>query len=267
MSDDSIRYWHALTSRDVASLGDRDPVVVLPVAAIEQHGPHLPLSTDLDIGLGLLRAAFQRLPKDFPAWVLPPIALGASSEHERFPGTVSLDPALLGALVEAHAAAVARAGARRLVLSNSHGGNRHVLESAALGIRAKHGLLVVKTHYFLFPPPTDVGIPDHEWRHGLHGGAVETAMMSHLRPDLVHRDAVTPSPSLGEELEGALHQVSPTNDAASFAWLAEDLNPGGVTGDPGLANGDTGRRLIEYYGSRLAEVIQDAKAFPISHLG
>ena len=265
MSDDPIRYWHALTTAEIETMADLDPVVVLPIAAIEQHGPHLPLSTDLDIGLGILTDAFGRLSDDFPVWVLPPIAVGASLEHERFPGTVTVDAELLAGLIDAHASAVARIGARRLVLSNSHGGNRHVLETAALRIRARHGLLVVKSHYFLFPPPPDA-LPDNEWRHGLHGGMVETAMMLYLRPDAVRQSEATRSPSLGEELEDSLRQVGPAREAASFAWLADDLNLTGVTGDAGLADAQLGQRLVEHYGALLADVIQDAKEFPLERL-
>ena len=92
MPEKSIRYWQSMTTSDVPRAVDRDPVVIVPLAAIEQHGSHLPLSTDLEIGMGLLASAFRQLPDDFPAWVLPPLAVGASEEHMRFPGTLSLAP-------------------------------------------------------------------------------------------------------------------------------------------------------------------------------
>ena len=101
MADGAIRWWQTLTTVDAEAVELSDPVVVLPVAAIEQHGPHLPLSTDLEIGLGLLAEAFQRLPDGFPAWVLPPQAIGCSREHARFPGTLTLEPEQLSALIEA----------------------------------------------------------------------------------------------------------------------------------------------------------------------
>ena len=132
MPDDPIRWWQSLTTAEAASFASRDPVAILPIAAIEQHGPHLPLSTDLDIGLGLLAAAFQQLPGDCPAWVLPPQALGASREHARFSGTISLEPEPLIAAIEAAGDALARDGVRRLVLCNSHGGNRPALDTAGL---------------------------------------------------------------------------------------------------------------------------------------
>ncbi len=261
-----IRYWQTLTTVEAARLAVRDPVVVLPLAALEQHGPHLPLSTDLDIGIGLLERAFEHLPDDFQAWVLPPLAVGASREHARFAGTVSLDPALLGAVVQAHGAALARAGVRRLVLSNSHGGNRAVLDSAALRLRNELGLLVVKANYFRFPRPDDVDLPATEWRHGLHGGAVETAMMLHLRPDLVRMDAAHPARSIDEELERTLRRVSAGGDAAGFAWLAGDLNPSGAAGNAALADAGIGARLVAWYGAALADVIRDAGQFPLERL-
>ena len=124
MADGAIRWWQTLTTVDVGAIALSDPVVVLPVAAIEQHGRHLPLSTDLEIGLGLLSDAFRRLPDDFSAWALPPQAIGCSREHARFPGTLSLEPDELAALIEGTGEALAHVGVRRIVLSNSHGGNR-----------------------------------------------------------------------------------------------------------------------------------------------
>ena len=255
-----------MTTTEVERLVNRDPVVILPVAAIEQHGPHLPLSTDLDIGLGLLAAAFQRLEGDFPAVSLPPVAVGASLEHARFAGTLSIDPGLLDKMVYQQGVALHRAGVRRMVLSNSHGGNVAALHTAGLRLRETHGLLVVKANYFLLPPPDTVQLPSSEWRHGLHGGAVETAMMLHLHPDAVRREHATHHPSGAEALEGSLRLVGPEEPAASFSWLAGDLHPSGATGHAELADQAMGERLVDYYGGKLADVMRDAKAFPADAL-
>ncbi len=265
MTDTPIRLWETMTTTDVRDLAASDPVVILPLAAIEQHGPHLPLSTDLEIGMGLLAAAFRNLPDDVGAWVLPPLTVGASREHERWPGTVSLDHELLAAVIYRHGVALAQCGVRRLVLSNSHGGNRAVMDQAGLRLRAEHRLLVVKASYFRFTPPDDVNLPTDEWRHGLHGGAVETAMMLHLRPDLVRRDRVQNSRSLGHDLEGTLSRLGPEGQAP-FSWLADDLSRTGVTGDARLADAAMGRRLVEHYGEALGEVIREAQAFPLERL-
>jgi creatinine amidohydrolase len=262
---DSIPLWQSLTTRQIDEVVARDPVVILPLAAIEQHGPHLPLSTDLDIGLGLLASAFGELPDDFPAFVLPPQAVGTSEEHLGFAGTLSLPAAVLSDVIQQHGTALHTCGVRRLVISNSHGGNRHAIDHAALTLRRQHRLLVVKASYFTFPRPADVDLPDVEWRHGLHAGAVETAMMMHLRPDLVRTLPEHPGTSLGEELDATLHHLAPEG-TASFAWLAGDLHATGATGYPRLADVEKGRRLVAHYGNILADVIRDARAFPLARL-
>ena len=265
MSDDPIRYWQTLTTVEAAALAARDPVIVLPLAAIEQHGPHLPLSTDLVIGLGLLAEAFRRLPPDLPVRALPPQAVGTSGEHGRFAGTLSLTPELLIESLVQTGAAVGAAGVRRLVVANSHGGNLSAVDIAARRLREEEDLLVVKATYFDAPRPSHTGLPEEEWRYGLHGGAVETAMMRHLRPDLVRLDAVQRFPSLDEDLSGMLRQVS-AEGGASFAWLAGDLNPQGVAGDATLGTAELGARLVAHYGQVLANVIRDARAFPLDRL-
>jgi len=240
-------------------------LVILPLAATEQHGPHLPLSTDADIGLGLLEAAFDHLPASVGAELLPIVRVGASQEHARFPGTVSVSTEeLIGTIVE-EGAELASEGVRRLLLSNSHGGNRHAMEAAALRLRAEHGMLVVKASWFRFPRPADVALPEQEWRHGLHGGAVETAMMLHLRPDLVRMKEIARFPSVAEDLEGRLRRLGPEGEA-SFAWLAGDLNPEGVVGDATLATPEMGSRLVAHYSRFLADVILDALEFPLELL-
>ena len=240
---------------------------MLPLAAIEQHGPHLPLSTDLDIGRGLLARAGARLPSAFPVRALPELSIGASTEHVQpgLAGTLALDSEQLAALVIRIGGALADCGVRRLVLSNSHGGNRHAIETAGLHLRRERGLLVVKATYFSFPRPADVDLPEAEWRHGLHGGAVETAMMLHLHPDRVRTGKIRRFASFGEDLEAAGSRILPEGPAA-FAWLAGDLNRSGAVGDAGLATAELGRLLVEHYGDALAAIIRDARDFPIDRL-
>jgi creatinine amidohydrolase len=259
------RNWSALSAAAVADAVRRDPVAILPLAATEQHGPHLPLSTDVDIGMGILTAALDLLPPAFEAWTLPMITVGASQEHTRFAGTESVSTEELVRVIVAHGARLAGAGVRRMVLSNSHGGNRHAIDAAALFLRAEHDMLVAKASWFRFPRPPDVTLPEGEWRHGLHGGALETAMMLHLRPERVRRDAIERFPSLGEELERTLRRVGPEGPVP-FAWLAGDLNPLGVVGDAELATAEMGRTLVDHYARVLADVIQDARDFPLDRL-
>ena len=265
MTSRGRRDWSALSPEEADAAARGDPVVVLPLAATEQHGPHLPTSTDRDIGEGLLAAALDQLPDDVDVWTLATVAVGASQEHGRFPGTRSVTAAELARSIVAEGAEIAGSGVRRLVLCNSHGGNRAAMDAAALTLRVEHELLVVKASWFRFARPTGVELPEAEWRHGLHGGAVETAMMLHLRPDLVRTDAVADFPSLGLELERTLRHVEPEGEAP-FAWLADDLNPQGVVGDARLATAALGERLVSHYARVLAEVILDARDFPLDRL-
>ena len=267
MPEDPIPWWQSLTGPEAQRIAERDPVLVLPLAAVEQHGPHLPLSTDVDVGRGLLARAVTRLPADFPVRVLPLLPIGASTEHAHpgLAGTLHVESGDLARVIARIGAALAGYGVRRLVLSNSHGGNRAAMETAGLRLRREHGLLVVKASYPSFDRPPDVDLPETEWRHGLHGGAVETAMMLHLHPERVRTEHVARFAPLGEELEAAGSRILPEGPAA-FAWLAGDLHPAGAAGDAGLATAEMGRRLVEHYGDALAAVIRDARAFPLERL-
>lgn len=265
MDTHNLIRWQDLTTEAVADHARRDAVVVLPMAAIEQHGAHLPLDTDLRIGLGLLDAAAPLLPSDLEPLVLPPMAIATSAEHTHFAGTLSLTPATALALLREIGAAVAHAGFRRLVLANSHGGNTAIMELAALDLRRDYGLLVSKHHYFLQYLPDTLDIPERERRHGLHGGLIETAMMRMLAPTLVQMDRAQDARSLGEDLEDTTRRLGPTGETA-FAWMADDLNPGGVVGAADRATPELGQVLIDHYAKGLAQAITDTAAFPIERL-
>ncbi|MGN8199410.1 creatininase family protein [Salinisphaera sp. RV14] len=263
-----IQSWSALTGPELAAIATQDPVALLPVAAIEQHGPHLPLATDVTIGEGLVDAAIARLecnaaPLDL--LILPTLSVGASLEHAGFAGTLSLSAEQAIAQIRAVGASVARAGMRRLVLFNSHGGNKAVLDLAALQLRADYGLLVVKANYFRFAPPSGA-LAAEELAHGLHGGALETSMMLHLAPGTVRREALADHPSLGARRARAGATLGPEGDAG-FAWMAADLNPAGVTGNAAAADAATGARLVEAFGARLAEIVAETATFDLDALG
>lgn len=260
-----VHRWTELTAPELHRIALRDPVAVLPLAAVEQHGPHLPLSTDVDIGDGILQEALRRIPPELDVVVLPTEAVGASSEHAHLPGTLDRGADALEAAIRRTGVTLARAGVRRLVLHNSHGGNKAVVDTAALALRREHGLLVVKAHWFRFPRPEGLGLPTGEWTHGLHGGAVETAMMMALHPERVRTGAIRRFESAGERLADDLTWVGPEGVAA-FAWLADDLNPAGAVGDATLATPELGARLVAHYGGVLAEVVTDTAAFDVARL-
>lgn len=251
-----ILHWASLTSPELADLGQKDTLALLPLAATEQHGPHLPLSTDQDIGAGIIDAACEQLRRHAAAanlLVLPSLDMGCSLEHTNFPGTLSLSPELMMAQIEAIGQAVHQAGCDRLVLFNSHGGNRAAADMAALRLRAQYRLLVVKAHYFRFAPPPEA-LPAAELAHGLHGGALETAMMLYLAPASVRRALIPDDPSYTARRARDGATVAPGRDA-SFAWLAEDLHASGAIGDASLASAELGQRLVTHFAARLAEVL------------
>lgn len=262
-----VERWAHLTSPELGWLAARDPVALLPLAAIEQHGPHLPLSTDLVIGEGIVDAALAELAdKDSAGELLlmPALVLGASLEHEDFPGTLSLSTEQVIAQILAAGVAAARAGIRRLVLFNSHGGNRPALDAAALQLRAHHGMLAVRTNYSRFAVPEGT-IGAEELAHGIHGGRLETAMMLHLAPSAVRLHELADYRPLGAHRAQAGLGVRPSGDA-SFAWLAQDLHPAGVAGNAAAADAATGERLVAAFGRRLADIVLETAAFDLALL-
>lgn len=262
----SIREWAALTSAELAAAAGEDPVAVLPLAAVEQHGPHLPLATDCVIAEGLLDAAEAYLPADCPVLRLPTLTVGDSLEHTGFPGTLSLAPETFQRAVVEWGASVARAGVRRLLLFSSHGGNLAGADVAALRLRHDHGLLVVRGSYFRMPPPADA-LPAEELRLGLHGGALETALMLHLAPDAVRQHAITRAGSLDEEVGERNRWLGAEGPAAGFAWMAEDLSPTGVTGNATLATPQLGAELVAHFAEALAGLLLETRQFPLTALG
>ena len=251
-----------MTSPELAQGVNEKTLAVMVLGAIEQHGPHLPLATDLIIGEGLLSVAIERLTNDFMTngrsarkpslLLLPSLAIGASQEHRGFAGTVSLPPELAVQVIESIGTSLAESGVRRLVLVNAHGGNHAVMDSAALSLRRRIGMLVVKASYMRLAPPQD-SLSAHELRHGLHGGQAETAMMLHLAPQTVRKEHISDfEPSIvARDSDGLFGPAG----RISWAWLAEDLNPQGVVGRADLASAALGRRLVEHYGGLLAEVL------------
>lgn len=244
-----IQRWGELTSDDLSGMAGRRPVAALVLGAVEQHGPHLPLATDCLIGEGLLAAAAGQLEDGFPLVELPPLTIGASDEHVGFAGTLTLPVGPIKRQVVAIGEGLARAGMQRLVLVNAHGGNIGWMDDAALELRRRHGMLVVKASYMRFAEPADL-VGARELRDGLHGGMAETAMMRHLAPHLVRMDRArefTPR----HPQDGAL----PPEGEAPWAWLAEDLHPAGVVGNASGATEALGEKLVAHYAGRLAAII------------
>lgn len=251
----TARYWQDLTTEEVASIDRTRAVALLPVAAIEQHGPHLPLGTDAMINEGVLARAMALAPADLPLLVLPAIAIGKSNEHQDFAGTLTLSAETLIRMLTEVVESVARAGLRKLILLNSHGGQPQVLDIVAQDARARLEMIAVVANAWrmmdreaLFPPA--------EREAGLHGGGVETALMLHLRPDLVRRDRIRDFPSAARELEARFPSLA-AGGRFAFAWQAQDLNAAGAVGDARLGTAEIGRKLVESAAARLVQLAEE----------
>ena len=181
------RFWAQVSAHDFALAQTNglaaDTVAVLPVGAVEQHGPHLPLSVDASLVDGVVVAALPQLPADLPVLFLPLQNIGLSVEHSHYAGTLTLEPATLIALWTQLGACVARAGVKKLLLLNGHGGQVSVMDIVARELRIKHGLLVYSASWFgLVDDAANQQFCAHEHRFGIHGGEVETSMMLVMAP-------------------------------------------------------------------------------------
>ena len=257
----SSGYWQDLATTDFARVDPARTIALLPVAAIEQHGPHLPLATDALINHGVVSQALRQLPNTSSVLVLPALNVGDSLEHTAFPGTLSAELETLLGLWLAVGRGVVRAGVRKMVIFNSHGGQRAHVDLAALRLRVAHGLLVVRAHSFSFGVPPGLFDAD-ELAHGLHGGAVETSLVMHLRPDLVRTTALADFPSLGATLarRGGLLGVE---KPVGIGWMTQDLNPHGVCGDARAASADKGASLLAHLAGRLVQLLAEVEAMPV----
>ena len=254
-------FWQDMHTTDFAGVDADRTIALLPVAAVEQHGPHLPLSTDAVINEGIVRLTMQRLPAGSSVLVLPALTVGDSLEHTAFKGTLNVDLQALLGLWLSIGHSVARAGVRKLVIFNSHGGQRAHVDQVALRLRVDCGMLVVRAHSFALGVPTGLFDAD-ELAHGLHGGAVETSLMLHLRPDLVRLDALADFPSTGRAL-AARGGVLGLEEAAGLGWMMQDVNPDGACGNATAATAAQGQRLLDHLADRLVTLLGEVALHPL----
>jgi len=252
-------HWPAVTATEAARW-----IAVLPLAATEQHGPHLPLETDVMIGEAYLARVRELLPQTIPVTFLPIQPIGISTEHTDFAGTLTLptDVALKNWM--ALGEDVARAGIRKLVMVTSHGGNSAAMMLVAQDLRAKHRLLAVTTSWSRF------GVPDglfsaEELRHGIHGGAVETSIMLARYPHAVRQQAIADFRPTSIAMEKEFRWLS-TQRPAPFAWQVQDLHPSGAVGDATKGSAEKGERLLDYGAHAFCELLADVDNFDVNRL-
>ncbi len=258
------KFWAEMSWMEFRQADMAQAIAVLPVAAIEQHGPHLPVGVDTYIMEGYLRRAVERVPAELPVLFLPVQAIGKSNEHLDFPGTLTLTGETAMRAWTEIGESVHRAGCRKLVLVNSHGGNVAMLDVVARDLRVRLGMLVVVASWHRF------GYPDglytaREMQHGIHAGDAETSLMMAFRPELVRHDLVenfVPS-SLAIEQEFTWLRVT---QPIGFGWMAQDVSPGGAMGDAAAASAEKGETSADYGATAFIELLHDIDAFDLSRL-
>jgi creatinine amidohydrolase len=246
--------WPLISRADAARW-----IAVLPLAATEQHGPHLPFETDVMIGEAYLARVRERLPSGIPATFLPIQPVGISTEHIHYPGTLTLPTEVALKAWMGLGESVARAGIRKLVMVTSHGGNSAAMSLVAQDLRAHHGLLAVTTSWSRFGTPEGL-FSAEELRHGIHGGAVETSIMLAHCPQQVRKDAIADFRPRSIAMEKQYRWLS-AHRPAPFAWQAQDLHPSGAAGDATLASADKGERLLDHGARAFCELLADVDRF------
>ncbi len=253
------RDWTHLHWTDITPAAAAGWIAVLPLAATEQHGPHLPLGADVMIAEAYVAEVRHLLPPDIPAIFLPVLPVGISTEHIAYPGTLTLPAEVAIRSWMSLGESVARTGIRKLVMVSSHGGNSAAISVVAQDLRARYRMLAVATAWSRFGTPDGL-FSGQERRHGIHGGAIETSIMLAACPDLVRADRIgnfQPGTVAMDKDYRWLNAGRP----APFAWQAQDLHRSGAVGDATAANADKGRRLLAHGARSFCELLVDVHQF------
>jgi creatinine amidohydrolase len=250
------RRYEDLTGPQVLERLQPSSILLLPIGAVEQHGPHLPMSVDAVIATETATAVVGECGDELDVWQLPTLSVSKSNEHAWSPGTLYLTPETMLAVLRDLGRAVASTGVERLVLLNAHGGNTTHLGTALRELRLQFGLKTFLMHPSL-PPAYGGASTAEELGMGIHGGRNETSVFMHLRPDQV--DLSRAERRVPEALADNTHVRF--GGSVSFGWLSNDFHPDGYIGDPTGASADLGKRLFEHAVAGLAEAMAEVKTF------
>ena len=261
------RFWSELSTADFAALDLARTIAVLPVAATEQHGPHLPLSVDTDIVNGVVRAALPHLAASLPALFLPTQAVGFSPEHTRFAGTLTLKSETLLRVWTELGECVAASGVKKLVLFNAHGGQVGALDLVARDLRARLGMLVYSVNWFHLPLRDANGqdvnalFSAEEHRFGIHAGEIETSLMLALAPDRVRMPQAEYFRSTSQD-RAQRFPILGNGKSAKLGWQMQDYNANGAVGNAGAATAQKGHAVLDAAGRALAQLLSEIDQLP-----
>jgi len=252
------RFLPRLTSPEIRDLPKDDALVILPLGAVEQHGPHLPVMTDALIGEAVLTRTLKLLPKKSNIWLLPPLAYGKSNEHLEFAGTISLSAYTLESILIDIAVSLRKSGFRRLLLFNTHGGNQDLFYVAAREIRLLTEMMV----FYVSPGSLKAGadlMPEEEREFGIHGGDAETSLVLAIKPGWVRKDRL-----VRELPDMSGYRYLTLEGKIRFAWAMNDISESGIAGDATAATAEKGEIMLQRMSAALAEAMQEMCAFEIS---
>ena len=258
------KYWRHLKSVDFADIDRDKTVVILPLAAIEQHGPHLPLDVDCQINEGILKELVENAPVSLPFLILPAQCIGYSAEHTTFPGTLSYSPSMSIDLWISIASQVISLGFSRLILFNSHGGNSDLMRVVLRQLRAKYQVAVVAASWYRMVE-LEKFVNPAELEHGIHGGFIETSLMLHLAPESVDMAKATYFRSAGIDLAKQNMFLSATGKI-QLGWMTQDLNAAGAVGDASNATAEIGLKLMASASKSLIQLITEVSSFDLKVL-
>ena len=265
------RFWADLTTREFAQLDPVCTIAVLPVAATEQHGPHLPLSVDTVLADGVVAATLPHLPDDLKVLFLPTQAVGLSPEHMQFPGTLTLKAETVIQLWTQLGESVARAGVKKLVLLNSHGGQVGIMDIVARDLRARLGLLVYSVNWFNLPlldaqgKDVNAQFSTEEHRFGIHAGEIETSMMLALNPQRVQMAQAQNFHSTSKD-RAEKFSILGNGKSAKLGWQMQDYNAAGAVGNAAAATAAKGQAVVDAAGRSLAKLLAEIGQLPADTL-
>jgi creatinine amidohydrolase len=258
------RFWRDMNWQDFQQGNPAEWIAAVPVAAIEQHGPHLPLSVDALIAEGYLARVYKLLPENFPVTFLPVQGIGKSGEHRDFPGTLTFSyETVIRAWVEI-GESVYRAGVRKIVFVNSHGGNSSALDIVTRELRERLGMFAALTSWHRLGYPEGLFGAD-EKLHGIHGGEIETSLMLAFAPDKVRMDKLQDFVPVTKAMEKEF-KVLRSTVPAGFAWMTQDLQETGAIGNAKAATKEKGEKAADFGARAFVSLLEDIQRFDLKRL-